>query len=339
MIERATPSSGLALIEAEMRRQHGDALASFAGAATVAARIAESARRSSRLLLIGMGGSHFVNRAAEPVYRALGIDATAIVASELLAQPLPDRPRTAILTSQSGASGEILQLVARPAGREERFGLTLDADSPIARSLPCLIGAGGVERGFAATRSLLISLTLHASVAAALGQPQEDAVRLLRTPPSPSVDDALRQLAECKVFIFSGRGELAGIAEGGALCLMELARVPALALEGGQFRHGPLEILGPDVGVILLRPAGPLATSAAGLARTCIAAGMRPVVFDLSGEAPLPGAINIALPPLRGFAAVIALLPALQQLVIRIAMTRVERVGEPLRSTKITGPE
>src|SRR5439155_21985547 len=244
--------SGLALIEAEIRRQHADALASFAGAELPAARIAKSVRPSGRLLLVGMGASHFVNRIAEPVYRALGMDASAIAASEVLAQPLPDRPRSAILTSQSGASGEILQLLARPSGQEARFGLTLDGESALARALPCLIGVGGVERGFAATRSLLVSLALHAAVASALGQSAGSALAMLRSPPGPSVDEALTQLVTRNIFIFSGRGELAGLAECGALGLMELARIPALALEGGQFRHGPLELLSPSIGVIML---------------------------------------------------------------------------------------
>src|SRR5437763_996972 len=195
--------SGLALIEAEIRRQHADALASFAGAELPAARIAKSVRPTGRLLLVGMGASHFVNRIAEPVYRALGMDASAIVASEVLAQPLPDRPRSAILTSQSGASGEILQLLARPSGQEARFGLTLDGESA-------------------------------------------------------------------------------------------LARAPA---------------------------------------------GTRPVVFHVSGEAPIPQALTVSLPRMQGLAAAIAILPALQHLLVRIAKQRVDRVGEPLRSTKVTGPE
>ena len=322
-----------------MRRQHADALASFAGAELSAARIAKSARLTGRLLLVGMGGSHFVNRVAEPVYRALGLDATAIVASEILAQALPDRPRSVILTSQSGASGEILQLLERHAGQEARFGLTLGSDSPLAQALPSLIGVGGVERGFAATRSLLISLALHAAVASALGQSAAEALAMLRTPPAPSIEAALAQLVRSPSYILSGRGELAGLAECGALGLMELARIPALALEGGQFRHGPLEVLSPEIGIILLRPAGAMAAPALALARTCIEAGTKPVVFDVSGEAPVPGTVTVAFPRLTGLASAIAILPALQQLLIGIAAQRVERVGEPLRSTKVTGAE
>ena len=46
-----TPASGLALIEAEMRRQHADALASFAGAELSAARVAKSARLTGRICI------------------------------------------------------------------------------------------------------------------------------------------------------------------------------------------------------------------------------------------------------------------------------------------------
>jgi fructoselysine-6-P-deglycase FrlB-like protein len=331
--------SGLELLQHEMHRQHGDALASLAGAGDRAARIAASLRQTGRLLLIGMGASHFVNRAAEPVYRGLGIDATSVSASELLAAPLPDRPRTVVMTSQSGASGEILQLLERSAGQEQRFGITLEAASPLARALPCLIGAGGMERAFAATRSLLVTLALQAALMAALGRTADEIVQLLKAPPRPAVGPAIDRLTTCDAIILSGRGALAGIAEAGALCLMELGRLPALALEGGQFRHGPLEVLAPGVGVILLRDTGANAAAAVSLAKICAAAGTPPVVLDASGEPALPGALTVGLPRHEGFAAGFAMLPALQELLIGLAARRVSRVGEPLRSTKVTGIE
>jgi hypothetical protein len=43
------------------------------------------------LLLLGMGGSHAVGRAVEPLYRALGIDAIAVPLSEQLGEPLVAR--------------------------------------------------------------------------------------------------------------------------------------------------------------------------------------------------------------------------------------------------------
>ena len=331
--------SGLDLLNVERARQHGDALASFEAARAPAARIAESLNRTKRLLLIGMGGSHYVNRAVEPAYRARGIDATAITASELLAAPLPDRVRTAILTSQSGGSGEVLQLLDRAAGQEERFGITLEADSPLAQRIPVLVGAGGTEKAFAATRSLLICLALHAAVLAELGEDLAPALGYLRKPLERPVDAALQVLAQKKVIIVSGRGAMAGLAEAGALCLMELGRLPVMAMEGGQFRHGPLEILNPAIGVILLRGPGEDSRLNQKLVATCREAGATPVVFDLSGEAKLEGAVTIDFPAASGFAAAFALLPSLQRLMIDLAGRHVPRVGEPLRTSKVTGIE
>lgn len=335
----ASSPSGLDLLHAEMARQHADALASVADNGAIAARIAESLRRNRRLLLVGMGASHCANRAAEAAYRTCGIDASALVASELLAAPLPAGRRTMILVSQSGASGEILDLLDRPAAEEERFGLTLDGQSPLGRALPCLVGAGGPELAFAATRSLLITLALHGAVLTALGMASDAFLKALSAPPQAESEAAFARLIDCTTVIVSGRRELQGLAEAGALFLMELARLPAFGLEGGQFRHGPPEALSPAIGVVLLRAAGDWAESVRRQAEGCIAAGSVPVVLDASGEAEIDGAISLHLPRSEGFAACVALLPSLQQLLLRVAQHRVPRVGEPLRSTKVTGRE
>ncbi len=46
-----------------------------------------------------------------------------------------------------------------------------------------------------------------------------------------------------------------GVAEAVALGILELARMPSFALEGGQLRHGPVEALGPRLGVVFVRQA------------------------------------------------------------------------------------
>jgi fructoselysine-6-P-deglycase FrlB-like protein len=75
MTRETTRPAGLAAIDREMARQHADAIASFEAATDMAAKAAASLRRTGKLLLLGMGGSHAVNRAVEPLYRAAGIDA------------------------------------------------------------------------------------------------------------------------------------------------------------------------------------------------------------------------------------------------------------------------
>jgi fructoselysine-6-P-deglycase FrlB-like protein len=327
--------SGRELLDLEMARQHADALASMRANGEMAARVADSMKRTRRLLMIGMGASHYANRIAEPLYRQEGIEALATTAADELTAPLPDAPRTKILVSQSGESGEIIELIGGIDDKQDLFGMTLDPGSALGRALPSLVGAGGGEIAFAATRSLTVTLALHAAVLAALGS-DRGARLALESPVARSIDAALSVLSTKQAIAVAGRGVCRGLAETGALMLMELARLPALGFELGQFRHGPLELLSPELGVVLLRDADCDEAGLRDVARATAEAGSPPVIFDCSGKDALAGATSVSFPARGGLGAVLTMLPSLQLLFIGIASQRVERVGEPLRSTKIT---
>jgi fructoselysine-6-P-deglycase FrlB-like protein len=329
---------GLQLMRAEMARECADALASMDSNRAVAGRIVESIWRTGRLVLYAMGGSHYVNAVAEPLYRDCGIDCRAILASDVLMAPLPDAPRTALIASQSGESGEIIDLLARPPGEEERYGLTLNAGSTLGTGTRgTLLAAGGPELAFAATRSIILTIALHATVLEALGHPQH-ALRAAFASARPAeigtVDDAL---AVCDFVVFVGRHAMSGVAQSGALSMMELARVATIGLEAGQFRHGPYEMLRPGLGIVLLRSAGADGASMPPIAASTVAAGCTTIVFDASGEAALPGCVTVPLPPAVGLAAAAGMLLAFQPLNIAVACRRIaEGVGTPLRTSKVT---
>ncbi len=330
--------AGLAALHVEMAKQHGDALESYKSAGAVAAKIAASVRRTKRLILLGMGGSQAVNRMAEPDYRALGIRCLALTLSEQLYTPLDLSDATILVTSQSGESAEVHRLFGSLPTSEHVFGLTLEGGSFLAQSCPSLIGSGGSEKAFAATRSLLISLALHQRVLIELGADATAALQILETPVEPDITAAADKLAGCDCIVFSGRG-LRGLAEAAALGAMELARMPSYALEGGQFRHGPLEILGPKLGVVVVRGIEPASALCDDLARQTVAAGSPTVLLDASGQASQSGALQIAVGAAQGLAANLALLPPTQRLVIEIARRRVADVGTPVRSGKVTRVE
>ncbi len=117
---------------------------------------------------------------------------------------------------------------------------------------------------------------------------------------------------------------------------MELARLPALALEGGQLRHGPMEMLSGRVGVILLRAPGPSAALTPALAAACVGAGCPVVVFDVSGEPAIADTTTLQFSPHQGMAAVFAVLPTLQEALVEIAARTIVDVGQPIRSDKVT---
>lgn len=335
--DRGRPA-GLLAIEAEMARQAGDARASFEAAAPLAATIAGSLRATGRLRLLGMGGSHAVGRAVEPFYRALGIDAVALPLSEQLVSPLGTAGATLLVTSQSGESAEVLRWFDEGGRTADTFGLTLEGGSTLARTVPALVGVGGSELAFAATRSLTITFAQHLAVLAALGKDPAPALARLDAPAAVPLGPALEALADVGTMVTTGR-LLRGVAEAIALGFTELSRLPAYALEGGQLRHGPMEMLGPKVGVLGFRAAEPAAGLAAGLASAVAAAGSPSVVLDASGAAPADGAVTIAVPAASGMAAVFALLPVAQALMVAFSAARVPDVGTPRRSTKITRTE
>ncbi|MBE1707120.1 MULTISPECIES: SIS domain-containing protein [Mesorhizobium] len=329
---------GLAAIDREMARQHADARASFEHNTAMAAEVAASIRKTGRLLLLGMGGSHAVGRAVEPLYRAHGIDALALPLSEQLGQPVPLDGKTVLVTSQSGESAEVVRWFAEAGSVAEVFGLTLEGGSLLARTAPCLVGAGGTELAFAATRSLTVTFALHLAILAALGEDPSAALGALDQKQDNDIMQALAALAEVTTIVTSGR-RLQGVAEALALGLTELSRLPCFSLEGGQLRHGPMEMLGPRIGVILFRGNDPTAGLVTAMALSVVEAGAPLVIFDASGQSPVAGAVTLSFKPATGLAAIFAMLPVAQRLMIAFADSRVDNAGTPVRSTKITRSE
>ncbi|MER9957585.1 SIS domain-containing protein [Mesorhizobium australicum] len=338
MIADKERPAGLTAIDREMARQHADARASFENNAAMAADVAASIGKTGRLLLLGMGGSHAVGRAVEPLYRALGIDALALPLSEQLGQPLPLADRTVLVTSQSGESAEVVRWFAQAGGSSDVFGLTLEGGSFLARNAPCLVGAGGTELAFAATRSLTVTLALHLALLAALGEDPAPALAMLEAPQDCDIAQALAALGKVATIVTSGR-RLQGVAEALALGLTELSRLPCFSLEGGQLRHGPMEMLGPQIGVVLFRGADPTSELVTAMALSVVETGAPLVIFDASGQAPVAGAVTLTFKPAAGVAAILAMLPLAQRLMIAFADGRVDNAGTPVRTTKITRSE
>jgi fructoselysine-6-P-deglycase FrlB-like protein len=242
------------------------------------------------------------------------------------------------VTSQSGESAEVVRWFSEAGDVPDTFGLTLEEKSFLGRTVPCLVGAGGSELAFAATRSLTISFALHLAVLAALGDDPSAALATLRTPEEKNIDGAITALQGVKTVVTSGR-RLQGLAEALALGLTELSRRPCFSLEGGQLRHGPMEMLGPDIGVVLFRGDDPTAPLVTAMAISAVETGAPVILFDASRAEPVEGAVTLAFKPASGLAAIFAMLPVAQRLMIAFADARVDNAGTPVRSTKITRSE
>lgn len=334
-----TTSSGHQQLLDEMARQHADARATLDRLRPIAGAHAAQIAKSGRLVLLGMGGSHWINRVAEPQYRAAGIDATAHPLSEYMRVPLVTGAHVQIITSQSGASGEVIRYLDECPVPAKTIGMTLDPDSVLARRVETLVGVGGVEIAYAATRSLLVTMAMHAALLEALGHDLTDFEAALTDTDCDQQAEAEDLLANCSNAVIVGRGAMQGVADASALSFMELARIPVLGLEAGQFRHGPFEMIGSESAVVFLRGQGKEGDNIDGIARECLEAGLRPVIFDFSGEPDIDGCTVVRLPKRAGLAAAATVLPALQKVLVAAAARMVPNVGIPLRSSKVTSGE
>jgi fructoselysine-6-P-deglycase FrlB-like protein len=91
--------------------------------------------------------------------------------------------------------------------------------------------------------------------------------------------------------------------------------------------------------VILFRQQDATAGLVGALAESAVDAGSPAIVFDSSGETPANGAVTIPFRPAAGLAAIFAMLPVAQRLMIAFADSRVDNAGTPVRSTKVTRSE
>ncbi len=95
-----------------------------------------------------------------------------------------------------------------------------------------------------------------------------------------------------------------------ALVLKEAAHLPAEALEGGQFRHGPLELAGPEMAALMVATEPATYDLDVALAEDIAAAGGAVLLASATGEAPA-GVDGLALGDVpRALAPVLAVAPA-----------------------------
>ncbi|RJL23175.1 SIS domain-containing protein [Bailinhaonella thermotolerans] len=285
-----------------------------------------------KIVVTGMGSSLY---AGYPTWRRLlaaGADAWWISASELLDNPtLAQRAHLAIVTSQSGRSGEVLALLDQwdKAGPRHVIGVTDDPDSPLARRSHLVRPLHSGPEATVSTKSYLNTLAAHALLAGELtGDPlgpviseirlaAAELARALRARHPSAVIAAAATGAGSPRLALLGGGDQAATALTGALILKEAAKVPAEAFVGGAFRHGPIELAGPGLTAVMLTGPGSGRDSLAHLAADLAPTGTTLVTI---GPHTLPGVFHHIPTPQAGRPADLILpMLAIQRLAVALA--------------------
>lgn len=259
-------SPQLTPFEQDLRAQPG-ALSDLLAAGPMAGADDFVRRDWDRVVLTGMGSSHF---AGIPTWRALtraGVPCWLVDAGTLLETPeLVTRNTLVIATSQSGASGEVVEATSRLREQWSSqigiLGITADETSPLAKlaDLAVLLHSG--SEATVSTKSYLNTLGVHHRLTGIFqqtsGNQLDDELAAATERVAVAVEDSLAAeigpamlSAPAPRLVAVGKRDATATALYAALIMKEAAKVAAEGFVGGQFRHGPFELAGPGMTAML----------------------------------------------------------------------------------------
>lgn len=259
MTYEATP------FEVDMQAQP-DALRELSGRLDLGSLSTFAARNWDRIVITGMGSSYC---AGHPTWRSLANNTTPvweIDTSQLLDTPEVLQGRSLVIaTSQSGESGEIVRLLEMRRSGKLQFagliGITEARLSTLASEADLFIPLGSGSEATVSTKSYLNSLAIHRLLSAAftgipVGKVEKELLETIL-----GVETLLRTLnlegfatkallPQKPRVVMVGRLDDAATSIYAGLITKEAAKIPAEGFVGGQFRHGPFELAGPNLSAI-----------------------------------------------------------------------------------------
>jgi glucosamine--fructose-6-phosphate aminotransferase (isomerizing) len=309
-----------------------------------------SIRARGHIVFTGMGSSY---DACYPIVTALGaagVAATMLDSAELLHFRLPAvaADTLVVCVSQSGRSAETVRVAEALAGRAQRppvVAITNGADNPLAAVADIHLDTRAGEEHGPSTMTFAATLVMLEAVASALGAGSTDGAEAAAAEAERLVTDAEATaellagwLDDRPVLTLLARGGARAAAEMGALTLKEAARFPAESLQAAQFRHGPLELAGPEMAAIVFATSTVTRALDFGMAAELAAAGAAVLAVgpeDGSPDGTTPFAVG-ELPDCLSPA--VAVIPT-QLLSWSLARARGLDPGGYTRATKVTERE
>jgi glucosamine--fructose-6-phosphate aminotransferase (isomerizing) len=297
-----------------------------------------------------MGSSLFAGIPTWRALTALGHRVWNIDTGQLLDNLGLITPKTLlIVTSQSGASGEVVELLNRRDGGlitpAILIGISDDQDSTLARSADVYLPLHSGPEATVSTKSYLNSLAVHHILIGHFsGTPAIQVMDDLYTT-ADVVAEALGRvdLADAAVstaqhpsrrLAYVGRKDEAATAKFSALITKESSKVPSEGFVGGQFRHGPFELAGDGLTVVLFGMyADDPDRSLQVLAQDLISTGSRVVLI---GDTEVPGAQTVHVNTANGLGRVAAGSVAAELFAVGLARANNVVPGAFLYGSKIT---
>jgi glucosamine--fructose-6-phosphate aminotransferase (isomerizing) len=220
-----------------------------------------------RIIFTGMGSSDYASVASWRQLVALGRPVWTVDTGQLLENLGLITPGTLlIITSQSGASGETQALLNHLSSSKIRpeliVGISDNLNSSLGLAAEVFLPLLSGDEATVSTKSYLNTLAVHRSLSAAFKGESRDVVNQEIFATAKNIEGLIGRLdlsdvAEAAVhhpqrrLAYVGRGNDAATAKFAALITKESSKVPAEGFVGGQFRHGPFELAGKGLTVVM----------------------------------------------------------------------------------------
>jgi glutamine---fructose-6-phosphate transaminase (isomerizing) len=303
------------------------------------------------VILTGMGGSYAACYPLAAELADAGITAVMLGSAELLhfRSGILGPSTPVIAVSQSGESAEVVHLAEALRAREDGpsiVAVTNGADNTLARTADLVLDTrAGEETGPSTTTfgaglvvlaglgKVLCDVVPDAACEAMSREAERAAVAIERLLVNPGLGDGLLAwLGPREDVVVLGRGPARAAAEMAALTLKEAVGLPAEALESAQFRHGPLELAGPNLAAIVIATEPETEALDRSLARELRAVGA--AVLEITrGE----GRYDIGEVH-RSIAPAVSIVP-IQLLAHRLALAHGREPGSYVHAAKVTTRE
>jgi glucosamine--fructose-6-phosphate aminotransferase (isomerizing) len=303
------------------------------------------------VILTGMGGSYAACYPLAAELADASITAVMLGSAELLhfrAGILgPSTPVIAV--SQSGESAEIVHLAQTIRRRQDApsiVAVTNGANNTLARTADLVLDTLAGEESGPSSTTFGAGLVVLAGLGKVLGgvgpeaaceamsrEAERAAAAIERLLVNPGLGDGLLAwFGPRENVVVLGRGPARAAAEMAALTLKESVGLPAEALESAQFRHGPLELAGPNLAAIVIATEPETEALDRSLARELRAVGA--AVLEITRE---EGAFGIGEID-RSIAPAVSIVP-IQLLAHRLAIAHGREPGTYVHAAKVTTRE
>ena len=226
-------------------------------------------RKISRVVFTGIGSSYFISYSTSILFNEINIPSFVVNASELLHYNSSLlRPNTLLVClSQSGESYEIREILKNLPEGVRCVGIVNEENSTLAKRADVTLFCKGGKEEMTSTKTfvatILVSYILGCYLSGKWTREIFDTIKKLAANVKLSlarydggITDAINFLGNISTLQIIARGPSYATASQCALMFEEAAKIPATGTLGGEFRHGPMEIVGEGFKAILFASQG-----------------------------------------------------------------------------------